>query len=78
MAFVKLREVHAVARTGDPWQGPNGWAFGLADLYARTVPQEWVPQLDALESWEAGAYDVTREAAERVTDDLNETTPWEQ
>lgn len=78
--IIRMREVIFLGRTGETYVGPDGytWQFTLADLYAKTTPAEWVPELPALEIWAAGQFEISREAALRITTELNQTRPWQQ
>lgn len=80
MAIIRMREVIAVARTGETFIGPEGytWELSLASLYAMTEPADWEPELVTVGDWELGVHDLTREAAEQVTTQLNNSQPWEQ
>ncbi|WP_327047286.1 hypothetical protein OG320_05175 [Microbispora sp. NBC_01189] len=77
MAVLRVRDVVYLARDGVT-VNVDGWTYALADLYRETSPEEWAPQLDALDDWQADTYEIDRTAAQRIADTYNTSKPWEQ
>lgn len=78
MSIIRMRDVIAVANTGDTFTGPDNltWTFSLADLVSMTQPGDWTPPLATVADWELGVYELSRDKAEEITTALNNSQPW--
>jgi hypothetical protein len=77
MAVLRVRDLVYLARDGVT-VNVAGWEYPLTQFYAETTPVEWIPQLDTLDDWQAGSYEIDRAAAQRIADIYNTSKPWEQ
>ncbi len=76
MAVLRVRDLVYLARNGET-VNVSGWEYPLSAFYADTTPAEWTPQLNDIEDWAAGTYEINRDAAQRVADTYNASKPWE-